>query len=70
MCCASGVGYMWCHVHAMCMVLCTCGIVYTLYSGALYMRHCVHVVQVVSFTSDVVHTLCRWCFVHVVMVYM
>jgi len=55
---AGGVVYMlcmWCQVPNMCVVLCTyglvyvlySGVVYTLYSGVVYMRHCVHVVQVV-----------------------
>jgi len=47
--------YNWYDIH---VVLCTCCT-----SGTMYMWSCVHVVQVVSCTCDVVHTLCRWCFV-------
>lgn len=43
------------------VVLCTCGIVYMLYSGAVYMWRCVHVVHVVPRTCDVVHMLCIRC---------
>jgi len=44
-----------------------CGIVYALYSGVGYMWHCVHIFQVVPCTCDVVHMLCRWCSVPMVL---
>lgn len=66
-CLACGIVYAWCRVHAVCVVLCTCGIVYTLYNGVVCMWHCVHVVQVALCTCDVVHTFCKWCGVQVVL---
>lgn len=36
---ACGIVCMWCRVHCVHVVLCTCGIVYALYSGVVYMWH-------------------------------
>ena len=52
--------YIWCRILIMCVVLCTCGIVHTWYSGVVYIWHCVHIVQVALCTCDFVHMLCRW----------
>jgi len=52
--------YMWCRAHVVHVMLCTFGIMYTLYNGVVYMWHCVHIVQVVPCTCDVVHKLCSW----------
>ena len=43
-CHAYGAVYMWCHIPVVRLVLCTCSFLYMLYSGAVYMMHCVHVV--------------------------
>ena len=56
-----------CYVHVVSRTCRVCGTVYTLYSGVEYMWRCVHVVQATPCTCDVVHMLCRWCSVQVVL---
>ena len=54
-----GVVYMWCRLHVMCEVLCTCGIVYAIQWCSVHMALCTHCV------GGVVH---MWCSTHVVQV--
>ena len=73
--------YMWCCVHDCTSGVVTCGVMYMSFmcycvhvvlhthctGGAMYMWNFVHSVQVVPWTCVVVHTLCGWCGVQVVL---